>query len=387
MGNKKNIIKKPGVKTLSIHHGDKFSEETGCVMPPIFSTSTFKHGNKGNFDYTRSGNPNFKILENILKSIEESKYCTVFGSGISAVTAITSSLKSGDKILCESNLYGCTVRMFEKIFKKFGIEVLHTDFTDKENLKEIKNLQPTLIWLESPTNPLLKVLDIKLICDEANKYKIPVVLDNTFSTALIQKPLEIGATLSLISTTKFINGHSDALGGAVLTNNEEWNSKMLFSQKALGLQPSPFDTWLITRGVKTLPLRIEQQTKSAEIISKEIENHRIISKVFYPFNQKHPQFNLAKSQMKSGGSMITLKLNLNKSDTFKFCKSLRYFSLAESLGGVESLICHPATMTHASVDDKAKNLLGIDDSLIRLSVGCEDTNDLISDILFALNKF
>ncbi len=177
------------------------------------------------------------------------------------------------------------------------------------------------------------------------------------------------------------------LGGAVLTNNEEWNSKMLFSQKALGLQPSPFDTWLITRGVKTLPLRIEQQTKSAEIISKEIENHRIISKVFYPFNQKHPQFNLAKSQMKSGGSMITLKLNLNKSDTFKFCKSLRYFSLAESLGGVESLICHPATMTHASVDGKTKNLLGIDDSLIRLSIGCEDTNDLISDILFALNKF
>ena len=302
MGNKGNNLKKPGVKTLSIHHGETFSEETGCVMPPIFSTSTFKHGNKQNF-------------------------------------------------------------------------------------KEIKDFQPTLIWLESPTNPLLKVLDIKLICNEANKYKIPVVLDNTFSTALIQKPLELGATLSLISTTKFINGHSDALGGAVLTNNEEWNSKMLFSQKALGLQPSPFDTWLITRGVKTLPLRIEQQTKSAEIISKEIENHRIISKVFYPFNQKHPQFNLAKSQMKSGGSMITLKLNLNKSDTFKFCKSLRYFSLAESLGGVESLICHPATMTHASVDDKTKNLLGIDDSLIRLSVGCEDTNDLISDILFALNKF
>ena len=184
-----------------------------------------------------------------------------------------------------------------------------------------------------------------------------------------------------------INGHSDALGGAVLTNNEEWNSKMIFSQKALGLQPSPFDSWLITRGIKTLPLRIEQQTKSAEIITKEFENHKNIFKVLYPFNPKHPQFNLAKSQMKSGGSMITLKLNLNKADTFKFCKSLKYFSLAESLGGVESLICHPATMTHASVDDKTKNLLGIDDSLIRLSIGCEDTSDLISDILFALNKF
>ena len=245
MGNKGNNLKKPGVKTLSIHHGETFSEETGCVMPPIFSTSTFKHGNKQNIDNTRSGNPNFKILENILKSIEDSKYCTVFGSGISAVTAITSTLKSGDKILCESNLYGCTVRMFDKIFKKFGIEALYTDFTDKESIKKIRDLQPTLIWLESPTNPLLKILDIKLICDEAYKHKIPVVLDNTFTTALIQKPLELGATLSLISTTKFINGHSDALGGAVLTNDEEWNSKMLFSQKALGLQPSPFDLSLI----------------------------------------------------------------------------------------------------------------------------------------------
>ena len=387
MENKRNIVKKPGLKTLSIHHGESFSEETGCVMPPIFSTSTFKHGNKGNFDYTRSGNPNFKILENILKSIEETEYCTVFGSGISAVTAISSTLKSGDKILCESNLYGCTVRMFEKIFKKFGINVLYTDFTNKNNLKKISDLNPTLIWLESPTNPLLKVLDIKLICDEANKFEIPVVVDNTFSTALIQKPLELGATLSLISTTKFINGHSDALGGAVLTNNERWNSKMIFSQKALGLQPSPFDSWLITRGVKTLPLRIEQQTKSAELISEELENHQLISKVIYPFNRKHPQFNLAKSQMKSGGSMITLKLNLNQEDTFKFCKSLKYFSLAESLGGVESLSCHPATMTHASVDDKTKKLLGIDDALIRLSIGCEDTKDLISDILFALDKF
>ena len=199
--------------------------------------------------------------------------------------------------------------------------------------------------------------------------------------------MDLGATLSLVSTTKLINGHSDALGGAVLTNNGVWNSKMLFSQKALGLQPSPFDSWLITRGVKTLPLRIEQQTQSAKLISEELENHKIISKVIYPFNQKHPQFNLAKSQMRSGGSMITIKLNLNKEDTFKFCKSLKYFSLAESLGGVESLICHPATMTHASVDDETKNLLGIDDTLVRLSIGCEETNDLISDILSALNKF
>ena len=387
MENKKNKRTKPGMKTLSIHHGETYSEETGCVMPPIYSSSTFKHGNKGNFDYTRSGNPNFRILENILKSIEDSNYCTVFGSGISAVTAITSTLKSGDTILCESNLYGCTVRMFEEIFNKFGVQVIYIDFTKKENIYKISFFNPTLIWIESPTNPLLRILDIKKICDEANKQKIPVVVDNTFSTAFIQKPLELGATLSIISTTKFINGHSDALGGAVLTMSEEWNKKMLFAQKSMGLQPSPFDCWLITRGVKTLPLRIEQQTNSAALISKELENHKFISKIIYPFNNNHPQFELAKSQMKLGGSIITINLNLNKENTFKFCKALNYFSLAESLGGVESLICHPSTMTHASVDDKTKSHLGIDDSLIRLSIGCEETEDLISDILFALNKF
>ena len=386
MENKKNRTKKPGMKTLSIHHGENFSDETGCVMPPIFSTSTFKHGNKGNFDYTRSGNPNFKILEKVLNSIEDSKYCTVFGSGISAVTAITSTLKSGDKILCESNLYGCTVRMFEEIFKKFGVEVEYLDFTKNVHISKISTCNASLIWLESPTNPLLRVLNIKKICDEAKKYRIPVVVDNTFSTALIQKPLELGATLSIISTTKFINGHSDALGGAVLTMNEEWNKKMLFAQKSLGLQPSPFDCWLITRGVKTLPLRIEQQTKSAELISKELEKHKLIKKLIYPFNPNHPQFELVKSQMKLGGSMITIDLNLNKENTFKFCKSLKYFSLAESLGGVESLICHPATMTHASVNSKTKKLLGINDALIRLSIGCENTDDLISDLLTALNK-
>ena len=376
----------PGIKTIAIHHDKVFSQETGSIMPPIFTTSTFEYGNKEGFDYTRSGNPNFRILEKTLANLENSKFCSVFASGISATTAIASTLKSGDKILCESNLYGCTVRMFEKIFKKFGVEVFYADFTNKNNLKKIENYEPTLIWLESPTNPLLKILNITAICDEAKKLQIPVVVDNTFSTALIQKPLDLGATLSLISTTKLINGHSDALGGAVLTNNEEWNTKMLFSQKSLGLQPSPFDSWLITRGLKTLPLRIEQQTRSAKLIAEELENHKIINKVIYPFNQKHKQFDLAKSQMKSGGSMITLKLNLNKEDTFKFCKNLKYFSLAESLGGVESLICHPATMTHASIDDKTKNLLGIDDALVRLSIGCEDTNDLISDILSSLNK-
>ena len=387
MGNNQKKKNKKGLKTIAIHHGKSFADETGCVTPPIFATSTFEHGNKANFDYTRSGNPNFSILENVLKGIENSNYCTVFNSGISAVTAIVSSLKSGDTILCESNLYGCTIRMFEKIFRKFGIQTSYFDFTNKEYIQQISKVKPSLIWLESPTNPLLKILNLKEICSEANLRKIPVVVDNTFCTAVIQKPLELGATLSLISTTKFINGHSDALGGAVITNDESWNNKMIFSQKSLGLNPSPFDCWLITRGLKTLPLRIAQQTENAHFIANELNSHKLIDQLIYPFNKNHPQFELAKSQMKIGGSMITLKLKLNKNETFNFCKKLEYFSLAESLGGVESLICHPTTMSHASVDKEVKNTLGINDSLVRLSIGCEDAKDLLSDLLLALNGF
>ena len=387
MGNNQKKKNKTGLKTIAIHHGKSYADETGCVMPPIFATSTFEHGNKANFDYTRSGNPNFSILENVLKGIENSNYCTVFNSGISAVTAIVSSLKSGDTILCESNLYGCTIRMFEKIFRKFGIQTSYFDFTNKEYIQQISKVKPSLIWLESPTNPLLKILNLKEICSEANLRKIPVVVDNTFCTAVIQKPLELGATLSLISTTKFINGHSDALGGAVITNDESWNNKMIFSQKSLGLNPSPFDCWLITRGLKTLPLRIAQQTENAHFIANELNSHKLIDQLIYPFNKNHPQFELAKSQMKIGGSMITLKLKLNKNDTFNFCKKLEYFSLAESLGGVESLICHPTTMSHASVDKEVKNTLGINDSLVRLSIGCEDGKDLLSDLLLALDGF
>ena len=387
MGNNQKKKKQTGLKTIAIHHGKSYADETGCVMPPIFATSTFEHGNKANFDYTRSGNPNFSILENVLKGIENSNYCTVFNSGISAVTAIVSSLKSGDTILCESNLYGCTIRMFEKIFRKFGIQTSYFDFTNKEYIQQISKVKPSLIWLESPTNPLLKILNLREICSEANLRKIPVVVDNTFCTAVIQKPLELGATLSLISTTKFINGHSDALGGAVITNDESWNNKMIFSQKSLGLNPSPFDCWLITRGLKTLPLRIAQQTENAYFIANELNSHKLIDQLIYPFNKNHPQFELAKSQMKIGGSMITLKLKLNKNDTFNFCKKLEYFSLAESLGGVESLICHPTTMSHASVDKEVKNTLGINDSLVRLSIGCEDVKDLLSDLLLALDSF
>tara|TARA_Y100001968_G_scaffold321459_1_gene355894 strand:- start:1178 stop:2344 length:1167 start_codon:yes stop_codon:yes gene_type:complete len=383
---KRKKIRHPGFSTRSIHHERDFAPNTGAVMPAIFQTSTFRHGNLEGFDYTRSGNPNFQILEEVLSSVEGCNFSTVFGSGVSAITAIVSSLQSGDLILCEENLYGCTVRLFEKVFRKFGIKVAWLDFSNPSAYNKIVKESPKMIWIESPTNPLLKIIDIKKICDIAKGEKIPVVVDNTFATSYIQKPLDLGATLSLTSTTKYINGHSDALGGAVSTNSEIWKEKMVFAQKALGLQPSPFDCWLITRGIKTLSIRLERQIKNAECIANILASHPLIKWVRYPYRADHPQYNIAKNQMKAGGAIVTASLKAEKEITYHFCKNLSYFTMAESLGGVESLICHPASMTHASVDEKVKTKIGIDDSLIRFSVGCEDIDDLTEDLQATLDE-
>ena len=379
------LIRQSKIDTRLIHHGESFAAETGTIMPPIFPSSTYEHGNKEGFDYTRSGNPNFRILESILASLEECEYATVFGSGVSAITAIASSLKSGNIIMCEENLYGCTVRLFEKVFEKFNLKTIKVDFSNEDNIKLIEEQKPNMIWIESPTNPLLKVIDIEQICSIANIYKIPVVVDNTFCTALIQKPIELGATLSLTSTTKYLNGHSDALGGSVCTNQKEWQENMIFAQKSLGLQPSPFDCWLITRGIKTLSLRLKKQVSNAETIVNYLSKQKTIEWVRYPFKEDHPNNKLAKKQMKSGGAIITLKIRKNQEEVYKFCKRLRFFKMAESLGGVESLICHPSTMTHASISKEIKNKIGINESLVRLSIGCEDPIDLINDLDQALN--
>ena len=373
-----------GNNTRVIHHGISFAEDTGTVMPPIFPTSTFAHGNQAGFDYTRSGNPNFRILDRVLASLEGCEHATVFASGVSAITAVVSQLKQGDLVLCEENLYGCTVRLFEQVFAKFGLRTEWVDFTKQEALAAIGSKQPAMVWLESPTNPLLKVIDLQAVCAVTQPLGIPVVVDNTFATALVQRPLELGATLSLTSTTKYINGHSDALGGAVCTNDSEWHQKMVFSQKALGLQPSPFDCWLITRGIKTLPLRLKQQMANAAALADQLASHPKVNWVRYPHRTDHPQHAVALRQMAAGGGIVTVSFNANQEETYALCKCLRWFTMAESLGGIESLICHPATMTHASVSADMKAKLGIDDGLVRLSVGCEDLEDLQSDLQQAL---
>ena len=354
-------------------------------MPPIYATSTFAHGNPGGFDYTRSGNPNFCILEGVLASIERCEHATVFGSGVSAITAIASTLQQGNLVLCEENLYGCTVRLFEQVFAKFGVRTAWVDFTDAAALAAIAERKPAMVWLESPTNPLLKVIDLEAVCTAARSAGIPVVVDNTFATALVQRPLELGATLSLTSTTKYINGHSDALGGAVCTDDPAWHQQMVFAQKALGLMPSPFDCWLITRGIKTLPLRLRQQMASAAAIADHLAAHPAVAWVRYPLRADHPQQAVAQRQMQAGGAIVTLGLNASQTQAYGVCKALRWFTMAESLGGVESLICHPATMTHAAVSAEVKDKLGISEGLVRLSVGCEDTADLIADLDQALS--
>ena len=374
----------PGDATRAIHHGDSFAAETGTVMPPIYATSTFAHGNPGGFDYTRSGNPNFRILEGVLASVETCEHATVFGSGVSAITAIASTLSQGDLVLCEENLYGCTVRLFEQVFAKFGVRTEWVDFTDPTALTAIESRQPAMVWLESPTNPLLKVIDLAAVCGAAKSAGVPVVVDNTFATALVQRPLQLGATLSLTSTTKYINGHSDALGGAVCCDDPAWHQKMVFAQKALGLMPSPFDCWLITRGIKTLPLRLRQQMANAGAVADHLAAHPAVAWVRYPLRADHPQQAVALQQMNGGGAIVTIGLQASRDQAYAVCKALRWFTMAESLGGVESLICHPATMTHAAVAAEVKEKLGISDGLVRLSLGCEDSADLIADLDQAL---
>ena len=375
----------PGDATRAIHHGDSFAAETGTVMPPIYATSTFAHGNPGGFDYTRSGNPNFRILEGVLASVETCEHATVFGSGVSAITAIASTLSQGDLVLCEENLYGCTVRLFEQVFAKFGVRTEWVDFTDPTALTAIESRQPAMVWLESPTNPLLKVIDLAAVCCAAKSAGVPVVVDNTFATALVQRPLQLGATLSLTSTTKYINGHSDALGGAVCCDDPAWHQKMVFAQKALGLMPSPFDCWLITRGIKTLPLRLRQQMANAAAVADHLAAHPAVAWVRYPLRADHPQQAVALQQMNGGGAIVTIGLQASRDQAYAVCKALRWFTMAESLGGVESLICHPATMTHAAVAAEVKEKLGISDGLVRLSLGCEDSSDLIADLDQALS--
>jgi cystathionine beta-lyase/cystathionine gamma-synthase len=371
-------------ETRAIHIGQEYRSETGAVIPPIYMTSTFETGNPGGFDYTRSGNPNYRNLQHTLASLENAKHATVFASGVSAITAIAFGLKSGDTILSELNIYGCTYRLFERVLRKFGVDIQYVDLSDPANYGVMTELKPALVWLESPTNPLLKILDIQAISEVAHRVGSAVVMDNTFASSLLQRPLDLGADLSLLSTTKYSNGHSDALGGAVCSNSDEWQEKMIFAQKALGLQPSPFDTWLTSRGVKTEAIRMERHCANALELATRLEARAGVRSVRYPFLASHPQYDLARKQMSGGSGMLLADFGHSQDGALAFIRKLRLFTQAESLGGIESLVCHPATMTHASIPKEVREAAGVTDGLIRFSVGIEHVDDLWSDIEAAL---
>ncbi len=367
-------------ETDAIHEGQGYKGETGAVIPPVYLTSTFAHGNGDGFDYTRSGNPNFNNLADQLGTLEGAQHATVFASGVSAITAIVSTLKAGDVVIAEENIYGCTFRLFAQVFTKFGVSIEYYDLTDESNGRHIVEKKPALVWIESPTNPLLKIIDIAWVAELSKAAGSSLIVDNTFASSYFQQPLALGADVSLLSTTKYSNGHSDCLGGVVCTNSPEWQDKMVFAQKALGLHPSPFDSWLISRGVKTQALRMERHHANALEFAEFLEVTWPEAIVRFPFLPSHPQHELAKRQMAGGSGIVTADFGLSLEEIKSRLDRLRYFTLAESLGGIESLVCHPASMTHASVPKETREAVGITDSLVRFSLGIEHIDDLIADL-------
>lgn len=369
--------------TKAIHVGGHPDEETGSIMPPIFMTSTYVQDSPGvhkGYEYTRSHNPTRTRLEENLAALEGGKYALVTGTGMGAITLILHALANNSRILCGDDVYGGTYRVFQNVFN----DIHRTDRVDLTDLKKVESMlkenKYDLVWLESPTNPLLKIADIKKISELAKKYKAKVVVDNTFMSPYFQNPLELGADIVLHSMTKYINGHSDALGGAIITNNKKWYGELWYLQNAIGPSQSPFESWLILRSIKTLGLRMEAHQANAMKVAKFLEKHPKVSKVIYPGLKSHPQHSLAKKQMKGFGGMISFVIKGELKDAKKFLKKLKIFSLAESLGGVESLVEHPAIMTHASIPKAEREALGVDDTLIRVSVGIEGADDLIEDL-------
>ncbi len=371
--------------TKAIHIGYQPDPITGSIMPPIYMTSTFAQNEPGEgiggYDYTRAGNPNFTILEELLSSLENARYATVFSSGLGALSGLGTTLSQGDKVLGIDGLYGGTYRLFTQVFNRFGIEFKTVPYGSLEKALEEK---PKWLIFETPTNPLLGIYDMESIIKAAKKQGTLVIVDNTFATPYFQNPLYWGADLVWHSSTKYIGGHSDVIGGVIMTNLEEYKKALDFSRKALGVNPSPFDTWLLTRGVKTLALRMEQHQKNALAVAQYLEKHPKVSKVYYPGLSSHPGHEIAKKQMFGYGGMVSAEFHLTLEETKKLISSFKFFNLAESLGGVESLVTHPATMTHASIPKEERDRIGLKDGLIRFSIGIEDVEDLIEDLNQAL---
>ena len=380
-------------QTKLIHSGEEPNLKeggSGDVVVPIHLSSTFARKKidepTGGYEYSRSGNPTRAALEKRLATLEEAKYGLAFSSGLAATTTLLLSLlKAGDKVLASDDLYGGTRRLFTKIFaKNFGVTFNYVDTTKLSNVQNELSKKTKIVWIESPTNPLLKLSDISEIAKIAKRKGALLVVDNTFMSPYFQKPLKLGADIVLHSTTKYINGHCDSVGGAIMLSSKKIYLDLKFHQNAIGAILSPFDSYLVLRGIKTLNLRMEAHQENAMKIAKFLESHPKVSKVFYPGLSSHPQHTLAKRQMEGFGGMISFEVKGGLNSASSFLPKLKIFALAESLGGVESLIEHPGLMTHASISKEDRENIGISDGLIRISVGLEDVSDLTYDLTQAL---
>jgi len=374
--------------TKFIHAGAEPDPSTGAIMTPIYQTSTYVQeapGKNKGYEYARSQNPTRKALEDALAIIENGKYGLAFSSGVAATDAVIKLLEPGDEVICGNDMYGGTYRLFTKVFEKFGIKFIYVDTTNPSNIKAAITPKTKLVWLETPTNPLMNITDIAAVAALTNGKKILLAVDNTFASPYLQNPLDLGADIVMHSVTKYLGGHSDVIQGCLVMNDKELREKLYFLQKSCGAVPGPMDCFLVLRGIKTLHVRMKQHCENGRIIANWLRNHSKVGKVYWPGFEDHPGYTVAKKQMLDFGGMISFELKDNSIEEAKrVLSSTHLFSLAESLGGVESLINHPASMTHASIPREERIKNGLSDSLIRLSVGIEDADDLIEDLKKAI---
>ncbi len=375
--------------TKAIHVGQGADPATGATIVPIYQTSTYTQeavGEHKGFDYSRTVNPTRVALEAQLAALENADYGSAFASGMAATSAVLNLLSAGDHVVVTDDLYGGTYRLFSRVLSRYGLEFTYVDMADLDAVRAAAKPNTKMFWVETPTNPLLKLIDIRAIAGiaQTHREKAVVVVDNTFASPFFQQPLTLGADIVVHSTTKYIGGHSDVVGGAALTSSKEFYDVIKFHQNAVGGVPGPHDAWLTMRGAKTLAIRMREHAKNAQAIAEFLSAHPEVDRVYYPGLPSHPQHELAKRQMSGFGGMVSFTLKGPEQRAIDFANRMQFFSLAESLGGVESLICHPARMTHGSIPKEEREKRGVTDGLLRLSVGIEDVDDLIGDLDQAL---
>ena len=376
--------------TKTIHAGQKADPTTGAIMTPIYQTSTYIQASPGDhkgFEYSRTGNPTRHALEKNLASLENGKHGLCFGSGLGAIDAIVKLLSPGDEIISTNDLYGGTYRIFTKIFENYGIRFHFVGMDNTKNIESFINKNTKMLWAETPTNPMLNIIDIKSLSAISKKHNLTFVVDNTFATPYLQKPLDLGADIVMHSLTKYMGGHSDVVMGAAICKNDALAERLYFIQNSCGAVPGPMDSFLVLRGIKTLHLRMQRHCENGKKIALFLQDHPKVDDVYWPGLKSHTNHDIAKKQMTDFGGMVSFNIKGNKlSDAITVVSNMHYFTLAESLGGVESLCGHPASMTHAAIPKAEREKTGVVDSLIRLSVGIEDIDDLIDDLKQALAK-